>query len=595
MGYKTKLIAIATLTCSLIVMAACGGGSDENTTPQATAAPTTAAGPTPNKAPAATTVATQPAPTGAAIPGFTGTALDTSTLAPYELDNIRYGGTEVFPTQFSNALDPKLNNSGISLDVRNNYEPLLGWKAVAGREYNQLYPLLAENWQVSADVKTYTFNLRKGIKWQNVAPTNGRELVASDAAFSMNRYREKDAVNYSSYQQVDSIEAPDKYTVVVRLKEPNAFALNELFSALDYVVPPELVANGEIFNRSVGTGPFIMKKWNLRSGSSHVRNPDYWQKDSKGNLLPYVDAMEVPFINDPGTSLAAFRSGQTDIPAVGPLLDQILSVSKSTPNVRVFWNGTNLTGQGFTFRVDKAPWSDVRVRRAINMMLDKPKYGDLIEGPGRWTYSGPMPWNLVSDKPFSFDELGPYYKYDPEAAKKLLIEAGYKDGKIKSPTPLVASQGNPYGPRTALFQTMFKENGFEFDQQAVDFATYNPYYFNRQAPDISLTHHILTQPNLNWYAQNKYSPNAAQNTGHLDDPEITKLLQQIRVTTDPAKQREYAKAIWDFDTLGSYNIWVPIARSYTVMGSRVRNYYVRQGGAGFLIFMWLADAPRTSP
>ena len=142
---------------------------------------------------------------------------------------------------------------------------------------------------------------------------------------------------------------------------------------------------------------------------------------------------------------------------------------------------------------------------------------------------------------------------------------------------------------------MFKQNGFDFDLQAVDFATYNPYYFNRQAPDISLTHHILAQPNLNWYAQNKYSPDAAQNTAHLNDPDINKLLQQIRVTTDPAKQKEYARLIWDFDTQGSYNIWVPIARAYTMISARARNYHARQGGTGFIVFMWLADAPRTSP
>ena len=593
MGYRAKLIAIAALTCSLTVMAACGGGSDENTTPQPTTAPTTATGPTPTTAPGATAVATQPG-SGTNIPGFTGTALDTTKLAPYELDNVRYGGTEVFPSQFANALDPKLNNRGIWPGVRSNYEKLVGWKAVDGQEYLQLSPELAESWQVSADLKTITFKLRQGIKWQNVAPTNGREFVASDAVYSMNRYREKEAVNYSSYLQVDSIEATDKYTVVIKIKEPNAFVLNELFSALDYVVPKELADSGEILSKAVGTGPFIMKKFAFRSGSSHVRNPDYWQKDAKGNRLPYVDAVEVPFITDPATSIAAFRSGQTDVPAVGPSLDQMVSVSKSA-KVRVFWNGTNLTGQGFTFRADKAPWNDVRVRRAINMMLDKAKYGDLIEGPGRWTYSGPMPWSLVSDKPFTFEDLGPYYKYDPAAAKKLLIEAGFADGKIKSPTPLAAAQGNPYGPRTALFQTMFKEQGFEFELQSMDFATYNPYYFNRAAPDIALTHHILAQPNLNWYAQNKFNADAAQNTGHVIDPEISKVLQQVKVTLDPAKQRELAKQIWDFDTLNSYNIWVPIARNYSIVGDRVRNYTFRQGGTGFFIFMWLADAPRTSP
>lgn len=268
MRFRARLITVAALSCSLLLLAACGGGSDDAATPQPTA--TSPAGPIPTTAPGATAVATQPGP-GANVPGFTGTVLDTTKMAPYELDNVRYGGTEVFPTQFSNALDPKLNNSGIWPDVRNNYEKLVGWKTVEGQEYLQLSPELAESWQASADVKTYTFKLRQGIKWQNVAPVNGREFVADDAVFSMNRYRERDAVNYSSYLQIESIEATDKYTVVVKLKNPNAFAVNELFSALDYIVPKELVDNGQIISKAVGTGPFIMTKWNLRSGSSHVR------------------------------------------------------------------------------------------------------------------------------------------------------------------------------------------------------------------------------------------------------------------------------------------------------------------------------------
>lgn len=170
------------------MLLACGGsGSDETPTarPAVTStvpSPTASVQATDSVAPAATTTAT-------------GNVIDTTQLAPYELENIRYGGTEVSPTQFSNALDPKFNNSGIGFDVRNNYESLLAWKAVVGQEYNQLVPQLAEKWTVSTDLKTYTFNLRKGIKFHDVAPLNGREFVADDVVFSMNSYREKDAVS----------------------------------------------------------------------------------------------------------------------------------------------------------------------------------------------------------------------------------------------------------------------------------------------------------------------------------------------------------------------------------------------------------------
>ena len=592
MRLARSLLFISSLV-AILTFAACGGGDEKpaataTTRPVATSSPVGTAGPTPITSASATAVATS-VTTGVAL-------FDKAELGKYELEGIRYGGTLKWPSRFANALDPKLNNSGIWPDVRPNLEKLVGWAAVEGQEYLQLAPELAESWEASADLKTYTFKIRKGVKWHNVAPANGREFTAQDALFNINRYREKDAVNYASYLQIDSAEAPDRYTVVLKLKEPTAFLLNDMFAALDYNVPPELVAEagGTLTTKVVGTGPYIMKSFQFRQGSSHMRNPDYWRKDAKGNVLPYIDAVEVAFISDDATRVAAFRAGQLDTPE-SVRFDDMVALSKSM-QLRVFSNGQPFSGQGFTFRSTKAPWNDVRVRRAINMMLDKDKYGDLIEGPGRWIYSGPLPWAIVfSGQPATLDKLGPYAKFNPTEAKKLLVEAGFQDGKIKSPTPLAAAQGNPYGPRTALFQSLWKEQGFEFELQSMDFATYNPYYFTRSIPDIALTHHILSQPNLNWFAQNKFHPDAVQNTAWINDPEINKMLVQIKVTTDPAKQREFAKALWDFDTLGSYTVWTPVAKGYQVWSTRTRNHVFRQGGTGFMQLHWLADAPRTAP
>ena len=108
-------------------------------------------------------------------------------------------------------------------------------------------------------------------------------------------------------------------------------------------------------------------------------------------------------------------------------------------------------------------------------------------GQGRWDYSVPISWDLVSDEPFSFDKFGPYYKYNPAEAKKLLIEAGFPDGKLKIATPM-AFGGGQYPVIAQTFQALFKQNGVEFELLPQDMATYNPYYFNRAYQDIALTH-----------------------------------------------------------------------------------------------------------
>ena len=586
---KVRFFLSATL---LVIFIGCGGGSNEES--QGTTAPASNQMVTPTSAPVATTssISTPAVPLGSIF--------DQAILPPIEIENVRYGGTLRWPTHNSSNLDPKLNNSAIWQDVRPVYEKLVGFQAVGDADpYMQLSPELAESWSWSSDLKTYTFKLRRGVKWQNIPPVNGREFVAQDALFSFNRYREKDAVAYSFYAQVDSIEAPDKYTVVIKVKDPTAYLLNDLFANLDYVVPPELVeeGGGTITVKAVGTGPYIMKRFAIRQGSAHVRNPDYWKKDAKGNPLPYADVVEVPYVPEITTAIAAFRAGQLDLTRGtfgGPTIDDIIAISKTTP-IRIYKAGVSLGGQGFTFRTNKAPWNDIRVRRAFNHALDKERFGNTIEGEGRWSHSGPLPFSLFFGRDQTLADLGPYAKFDPAEAKRLLIEAGFKDGKLKVPTPLAASQASGYGPRTATFQALYKENGIELELQAMDMATYNPLYFNRTLQDIGLTHHIVAQANLNWFAQAKFHPDASQNTAFINDSEVNRVLNEIKTTTDPAKIREYAKFLWDFDTLGSYTVWTPVGRGYAISSMRVRNFTYRVGGTGFFPLIWLTDAPRTAP
>ena len=231
------------------------------------------------------------------------------------------------------------------------------------------------------------------------------------------------------------------------------------------------------------------------------------------------------------------------------------------------------------------------------MYIDRDKFiAAQRSGNAEWVQATPVPWSLVSNEPFTLDKLGPYYKYNPTEGKKLMVEAGFVDGKmqIQSPTAYVPPG---FTPRITLAQELWKKEGVEMSIIAMDFPTYSPYYYLRSHPDIGLTFQNTGDFSLNWFAQNKFSTDASQNTAYINDSEVQRIVKEIKTTSDPAKLREYARFLWDFDTLGMWNIWFPAERAYSVISPRLRNYTIRVGNTytGGEFLPWLASAPRTSP
>lgn len=588
------------IVLSVLVSISCGGNGSSpssTTSPGATVAATTA----PNPTSAAVAFPTIALPTGSTpVPGVnTGTILDKALpYFPFELENVRYGGTFRYGNNFTlGNLDPKFTNSTPLLqDAKFFYEKLLGWLPNPNDNFSHLAPMLAEKWTASADLKEYTFHLRKGVRFHNLPPANGREMVADDVVYSHNRYREKDSISIAAYSQVTSIEAPDKYTVVFKLKETNAWALNDLFAATDYILPREFVeqSGGTLGTKAIGTGPYILEKYTFRQGLDLVKNPSYWDKDAKGQPLPYTDAVQGVYITDFATSSAAFRTGQLDSVGLGTV-EALIAVGKTNPDIRVYDVGLSTT-YGITFNTRKAPWNDVRVRRAINMSLDKEKYAQTLFTTVPWTYGTPMPWNLISDEPFTFEKLGPYYKYNPEEAKRLLIEAGFDGGKVKINTTMYYAHPN-FTPRVLTWTQLLKDNGIEYAPEAMDFATYGTRYYQRSHEDVALTFQNTGDWSVYWFAMNKFHPDASQNTAWIKSPEIDSWIQELRTATDPIRIRQIGKLLWDFDTLGSWNIWTPNPRGFAAVSPRTRNWTTRSS-AGFTslrILPWLADAPRTAP
>jgi ABC-type transport system substrate-binding protein len=306
--------------------------------------------------------------------------------------------------------------------------------------------VLAESWEFP-DPNTHIIHLRKGIHWQNIPPANGREFTSDDVMFHYNRMfglgggfakpspARGDDVNF---QDLISIDATDKYTIVFKFKTPNPEFIME---ALHDISQAPCLENSEAvtkwgdlhdWHHAIGTGPFILKDFVPDNSATLIKNYDYWGRDERypQNKIPYVDSVKFIIIPDEAQAIEAMRSGKVDA------IHQVSAVNaealrKTDPEILQM--PITLAALSLQPRNDMAPFNDLRVRKALQMSIDlsaiaKSYYGESVEPyPSTLT-----PRKYVKGWGFPYEEwpqdLKDEYAYNPRAAKKLLADAGYPNG-----------------------------------------------------------------------------------------------------------------------------------------------------------------------
>lgn len=277
-----------------------------------------------------------------------------------------------------------------------------------------IVPDLAESWDIP-DNLTYTFHLRKGIKFHD-----GTEMTSEDVKFTLERILDpKTGSPAASYLgPVKKIEAPSKYTVTIRLKEPMASLLSVLASDNLSIVPKHAVEKyGNLQRVVVGTGPFKLAEHVPDNYMKLVRNPDYFKPGE-----PYLDSVTIKVIPEQMSLLAAVRSRNLDLAVISD--GSVVVQAKRDANLAVA-QVPSLNVRTFGFNVTKPPFNDERVRQAIALALDRDQIIAAAEfGFGQPT--GPMP---ISAKKWALPVSAfPSYERDIAKAKKLLAEAGYPKG-----------------------------------------------------------------------------------------------------------------------------------------------------------------------
>jgi oligopeptide transport system substrate-binding protein len=312
-----------------------------------------------------------------------------------------------------------------------------------------IVPSLAKYWDISDDKKTYRFHLLRDVFFHDneaFPGGRGRRMNASDIVYSFSRLLDKKTASSGAWifneriSGVDAFQAPDDSTFELRLLSPFHPILGLLSMQYCSIVPYEVVEKfGKDFrNHPCGTGPFQLKSWEEGQDLILVKNENYFEKDSSGNRLPYLDAIKISFFDNRATEFLLLQQGRLDfMNDIDPSFkDEVLN---KKGELKKDWEGKihlskspylNTEYLGIVVdsslpAVKASPLRLLKIRQAINFGFDRRKMITYLRNSiGTPAESGFIPPGLPG-----FDSTKVHgYHYDPVRARRLLREAGYPDG-----------------------------------------------------------------------------------------------------------------------------------------------------------------------
>ncbi|MES2246873.1 MAG: ABC transporter substrate-binding protein [Pseudomonadota bacterium] len=328
---------------------------------------------------------------------------------------------------------PGMNTTGTSFDVTTQvYNTIVEFE----RGGTKVMPGLAEKWDISADGTVYTFHLRKGVKWHTTSksfkPT--RDFNADDFIFMLERqWKESDpffkvtSQNHSYFNDMGmpkllkSVDRIDDHTVKITLNQAEAPFLANLamqyagIQSKEYAIAMLKAGTPEKVDQDpVGTGPFYLVQYQKDAIIRFKAFPQYWGGKAK------IDDLVFAITPDASVRWAKLQKGECHVmPYPNPAdLDAI----RKDPNVQVL-EQPGLNVGYLSYNTTKKPFDDVRVRKAINMAINKKAIID-----GVYLTTGVAAKNPIPPTLWSYNDAVKDDPYDPEAAKKLLAQAGFPDG-----------------------------------------------------------------------------------------------------------------------------------------------------------------------
>ena len=359
------------------------------------------------------------------------------------------------------GFDPAQYTAGTDFDA--SAYPIFNGIVQFKRGETEIEPGLAESWEISEDGKTYTLNLRKGVKFGKTdyfTPT--RDFNADDIIFTIERLTDTGFAFNKDYPAefpysvgmglpdiIDKVEKVDDYTVKITLTETNAPFLQNLAMPFAYVHSAEYAKQlqdagnaADLNTKPVGTGPFVFTSYQKDAQIRYTKNPDYWNKD---NI--HIDNLVFVITKDSAVRAQKVQAGECNVSAYANP-SEVDSAKKSGKANVLDDAGFNVGYLGYN--TEKPDLKDVNVRRALDMAINKDAIINAVYQGSGIKASNPMPptqWGYndeIKDAP-----------YDIEKAKALLAEAGAKDLEIDLWYMPVQ---RPYNPNAKLMAEMIQSD-----------------------------------------------------------------------------------------------------------------------------------------
>jgi peptide/nickel transport system substrate-binding protein len=408
----------------------------------------------------------------------------------------------------------------------------------------EIVPDLAESWEIAPDGLTYTFHLRRDVRWHNVAPVNGRPFVADDVVATFEGLKQATGVHTWMIEPVTSITAADDHTVVFSLERPYGPLMEYFAYHFNMILPREGVEGRyDLETQAIGTGPFLLDshtpdvEWVLK------RNPDYFIPGR-----PYLDEIRRPILSDTAAITAALRSGRLDAGVTSDV--NVAEEFRSRGGFTV----TETPGAPISIYLNPTvePLDDIRVRQAVMEAVDWVGMGENIRGHFNLTS---LLRPDTSTAALTREEVLELRPFDPTHARALLAEAGVPDGFT---TSLLVQRVDDEDVREAQWiQADLAEVGIRPDQVWRDFA-----------------------------------PDSIENYALVNDPELNRLVEQSRATVDDAARADIYRQMQVRMETEIRQAFYPIQKfDYAIANERVQGLWpspIYQGRR--LADVWLADS-----
>ncbi|MDR3052218.1 MAG: peptide ABC transporter substrate-binding protein [Oscillospiraceae bacterium] len=361
-------------------------------------------------------------------------------------------------------MDPTLNSYSRSATV---LKQLFSGLYKAGADGTTMVPALAESYTVSDDGLRYVFTLKPDLKWSDGSP-----LTAADFEYAWKRVLNPDVAskamsdlyvlkNGEAYSKGEAsvddvgVKATDGRTLTVDLANNTPWFLTLTSGAVFAPVKKDVVEGATPWTESAATyvssGPFMLKEYRLKEKLELVKNPYYPDADKVA-----LDAVDIVIIEDASAELVAYDNGEIDV--ADNLNGEAIAKYKDTPEYEAI---ARIGIMYHDFNVEKAPFSDKRVRQAFAMSFDRAVITQrVIQTPDVPLYGWVPPRQMsLTDPTKTYREVaGDMFAYDVEKAQALLAEAGYPNGEGFPPAELVVQATQAQKDIAQALQAMWKQN-----------------------------------------------------------------------------------------------------------------------------------------